>query len=42
VYQRSAASAILQNIYRNRVKIIDFEVTREAIMDFDFKDVDTI
>jgi hypothetical protein len=39
LYQRSEASTILQNIYRNREKINDIEVTREAIMDFDFKDI---
>ena len=42
VYQRTAASAILQNIYRNRERINDIEVTREAIMDFDFRDVDVV
>ena len=42
VYRRSAASAILQNIYRNREKLNDMEVTREAIIDFDFKDIKNV
>lgn len=39
VFQRSAATAILQNIYNSRKKINDIEVTRQAILDFNFNDV---
>jgi hypothetical protein len=42
IYQRSAASAILQNIYRNREKFNDIEVTRETIIDFNFKDINVV